>query len=201
MHNYLYLHGFNSAPNPASDKVKSLEEIGTVHLLEYDSFATRDSILADLASKAADLPASTIHVGTSLGAYYAAALSARGMIGSGCVLINPCLRPHDHLKSALEGENAGVFTNYKTGETKHLTAETVASYKGWDISVATRDYPCRPLVVLDSEDEVFDSYATAQACHEFKVVIYPGGNHRFASMAEAKGAIESYFQQPSERPS
>jgi hypothetical protein len=181
-----YLHGFNSGHDPNNVKITALRKIDReVMGVQYNTFATRtrvvDYLVDSLQSAADDL----LLVGTSLGAYYAAAVAK--ILAVPCVLINPCVDPFSNFSGrCLDIE----YTNFVTGRIARLTAETVQSFKGHPI--ALDGYAYRPLVLLADSDEVFDSDVTAETLADFEVVRFPSGSHRFEQMSDALQIIENY---------
>jgi predicted esterase YcpF (UPF0227 family) len=124
-------------------------------------------------------------VGTSLGAYYAAA--AAKILALPCVLINPCVDPFSNFRGRCPNIE---YTNFVTGRIARLTSETVQSFEGHRMQLD--GYAYRPLVCLADGDEVFDSDVTAETLSDFEVVRFPGGSHRFEQMTDALQIIENY---------
>ena len=158
-----YLHGWKSSFDPIGIKVKTLEKIDDIIPVNYDSEASYSACMSKLRSILVKNGDDLKLVGTSLGGFYAAHLSAKFSIPA--VLINPAVSPYDFIKDP--------------------------SYKGKDITKLKFKY--RPLVLLDMGDELFDSAETAKKLSHCRVIKYAGGNHRFAHMKEAIGEIEKYF--------
>jgi uncharacterized protein len=186
-HKFYYLHGFNSAADPDSDKVRLLKSIGEVVLLSYDSFATYDQIMKSLVeANEPDLDWTIpVIVGTSLGGFYAAELGK--CWGLPCVMINPAWRPLD----VLGPQSGQTFTNYKTGEVRTLEKHVTDSYLGKSFDTNRYYFP---LVLLDEGDELLDSQETSQQLSSMKceVIMFEGGDHRFAHMEQALKPISDY---------
>jgi predicted esterase YcpF (UPF0227 family) len=186
----VYLHGFNSAFNPASDKVRALSKIDEVHAVSYNSFDTHKNILDDLLSKTRHL-SNPIFVGTSLGGFYAAALASA--FGSPCVLINPVVSG-SFFRTAGAVIKDVPMTNYVTREKSTLTQAVLDSYS--DLEIAGLHYEYKPLLLLDADDELIDSQ---QSLNVLKGVVsnssvyYPGGSHRFDHIDLALPSIRSYL--------
>ena len=182
---FIYLHGFNSKGNPESDKLKELSKLGSIITLDYDSFATYDSILDDLGKKFKK----TIHdnidndiavAGTSLGGFWAATLGNEYQFPT--ILINPSISPKKTLK-----RHVGVtYQNYVSGETRMLSMDVPASYP---------DIPKSPLylILLDDGDDVINPVETEAYFTENRVIKFEGGSHRFEHMAESLPHIQSYL--------
>lgn len=125
-------------------------------------------------------------IGSSLGGFWAQYLAPE--FGAAIVLINPSLRPDETL-----ARHVGRYRNESTGGTTVLTAEDVAALRPYRVEPCNRRVPT--LVLLDTGDEVLD-YRIAEgafyACG--RTFIYPGGNHRFAHLAEALPEILHLYQ-------
>jgi predicted esterase YcpF (UPF0227 family) len=181
----IYLHGLNSAFDPTSDKVKLLSKIDEIHPLSYDSFDTFDNISKYLMENIRENAEELVFVGTSLGGFYSAHMASR--LGLGSVIINPCYDPYEMLKGFVGQE----LENYKTNERRVFTQEALDSYEGQ--SIAHRKFKRLPLLLLDGGDESIDSDRTRTVLGRFDPIVFPGGNHRFAHMAEALPEIRKYF--------
>jgi predicted esterase YcpF (UPF0227 family) len=181
-----YLHGFNSGHDPQNVKIFALRKIDKdVIGIQYDSFATREVVIAHIVEVLRDYADDLTIVGTSLGGYYAAEVAR--ILCTPVVLINPCVNPHAHFcKRNLDD----VYTNYVTGQNNTLTSETVKSFDGYRI--ATTGYAYTPLVLLADGDEVFESRRTASELIDFEVVRFRDGSHRFEQIDEALSFIEGY---------
>jgi predicted esterase YcpF (UPF0227 family) len=181
-----YLHGFNSGHDPQNIKISTLRKIDKdVIGIQYDSFDTRDNVIASIVAALQEYADDLTIVGTSLGGYYAAEVAR--ILCTPVVLINPCVNPHVHF---CERNLDDVYTNYVSGQNNKLTAETVSSFAGYPI--ATEHYAYTPLVLLADGDEVFDARETAAALIDFDVVRFRGGSHRFEQIGEALSHIERY---------
>lgn len=181
---FIYLHGLNSAFDPNSDKVKLLSTLDEVHPLTYGSFDTFGNIVTHIMDNIKENAEELYFVGTSLGGFYAAYMGRNLAFGS--VMINPCYEPYEMLK----GHVGQKFENYKIKETRIFTQEALDSYKGK--SIADMNIRRPPLVLVDASDEVIDSDRTKSVLSRFDPIIFPGGNHRFAHMAEALPEIKKY---------
>ena len=177
---YVYIHGFNSAYDPASVKVQALRKIGEVEGVTYDTFNAYPRIFEELSEQ---IPINdVVLVGTSLGGFWAAEMARH--LGMPSVIINPAIAPRESLRQYV-GEPA---VNYVTGEPNTLSMESVNSYERG----ITRDTFLLPLVLLDMGDEVIDADATRRALEGFPMVCWDGGSHRFEHMDEAIREIEVY---------
>lgn len=180
---FIYLHGFNSAYKPDSDKVLHLSKIGSVSGITYNTFATYDEIHENISSQIShndDL----VFVGTSLGGFWASEMGRRFCVPS--IIINPCIDPHNMLRKYVSVEQI----NYLTGEKNTLTDVSVCSYPRHDIS--QNDYTYIPLCLLDTDDEVIDSWETKNKLSRFPKMCHSGGSHRFDHMEESLEEIKRY---------
>ena len=188
MTNFVYIHGFNSAYNPDSDKVKNLQTLGKVWGVTYDSFAPYDDILSSLKTlfSTMDLPEDVVFVGTSLGAFWATECAKA--FGAPSVIINPCHSPKEMLQKYIDIEHI----NYLTGQKQTLTQESVNSYNDRKIHEELTGYWYYPLLILDMGDEVIDSKRTISLMKSFRKVIFQGGSHRFDHMEQSLSEIKRY---------
>ena len=177
---YVYIHGFNSAYDPASVKVQALQQIGEVTGVTYNSFNTYPSIFDDLL---AQIPQrDVVLVGTSLGGFWAAEMARH--LGLLSVIINPAIEPRVSLRKYV-GQS---LMNYVTGATSMLTMDVVESYQ----VAITRATTFLPLVLLDMGDEIIDAHATHSALEGFPMICWDVGSHRFEHMDEAIQHIAAY---------
>jgi uncharacterized protein len=182
---FIYLHGFNSKGNPGSNKLKELSKLGNIITLDYDSFATYDSILDALGKKFKKTIYENIDndfaiAGTSLGAFWAATLGNEYQFPT--ILINPSITP----KKTLTRHVGITLQNYVSGETKTLSKDVPASYP---------DIPKLPLflILLDAGDDVISPEETEEYFTNNTVIKFEGGSHRFEHMAESLPHIQSYL--------
>ena len=186
----VYLHGFNSAFNPYSDKIAALSKLDNVYPLSYDSFDSYDNILRDILETTKHLE-NLVFVGTSLGGFYAA--NAASVLGVPCVLINPVVLGSFVQNNALFIKEVPM-TNFVTGAVNTVTQTMIDSYESLD--VAQLNYEYKPLLLLDAGDELIDSQYTYNHCKDIiskSSVYYPGGSHRFDHIDLALPSIESYL--------
>ena len=186
----VYLHGFNSAYNPSSDKIQALSKIDEIFPLSYNSCDTYKNILQDILQKTQHC-ADTVFVGTSLGGFYAAACaSVRGVPS---VLINPVVQGSLIQKIGALYKGSEVV-NYVTHEKHMITDEMIDSYDNLDLKDLCYEY--KPLLLLDGEDELLDSQHTYDILKDVvskSSVFYPGGSHRFDHIEHALPSIENYL--------
>ena len=190
----VYLHGFNSAYKPDSDKIAALSKLDKIYPLSYNSFDTYDNILNYILSETEHLE-NLVYVGTSLGGFYAANCAAK--LGVPCVLINPVVRGSFVQSNAIFIKDVPM-TNFVTGEINHVTQPMIDSYEGLDIKEL--DYDCKPMLLLDLDDELIDSqdtYDCFKGIFSMMSICYPGGSHRFDHIDLALPSIELYLNDES----
>ncbi len=175
----IYLHGFNSSSR--SRKAQQLrawfdDQGRSGDLLCPDlphrpatAIAMIETLLANHA------PEKVTVVGSSLGGWYATVLSAR--LGVRAVLINPAVRPHLLMQSAL-----GMQIHYRTGEQYEFTPRHLQELADLDLPSVVQ--PERMLLLVETGDEALD-YLDALAYYGgCRQIVVPGGDHGFRSFAE-----------------
>lgn len=181
---FIYLHGFNSAFDPSSEKIKHLETLGRVTGITYNTFGTYDEIFDELWSQI-EYSDDLVFVGTSLGGFWAAEMAREFHTPS--IIINPCIDPYKMLRKYVGIEQ----TNYHTSEVNTLLDSTVDTYL--ELCVHGREFTYFPLVLLDMGDEVIDSFETREALEGFPMIHYAEGSHRFDHMHDALEEINKYL--------
>jgi uncharacterized protein len=182
----IYLHGYNSAFDPESEKVKELAKIGGIVPVSYDSFDTFENIIASLKEMADPLPVYEFaFAGTSLGGFFAAHMGSR--FHCPAILINPAVDPFAYLTPKVDQ----TFENHTTGEPRVLSKAAASSYEGK--AITTLKFSYLPLILLDQDDEVFSSEATVQQLGQINTHTFEGGSHRFTHIKEAMPAITYYL--------
>ncbi|WP_166266299.1 YqiA/YcfP family alpha/beta fold hydrolase [Marinobacter caseinilyticus] len=170
----LYLHGFNSSPQS-----QKLVELGGL-LPELNPDVELVTPLLGFDPKQAYRRACEAYeavsgrcagvVGSSLGGYYATALSQR--FGLKAVLINPAVYPYELLRSHL-----GPQHNPYTGERYVLTERHMADLRALD--PGPLKHPKQLLLLLQSGDETLDFRQAIRRYPDSPAWIQPGGDHRF----------------------
>ncbi len=187
----VYLHGFNSGGT--SGKAAWLRE----HLPDIAVLSpTYPTHIADEAPKFLRAYVARVRrehprdkklllVGSSLGGFWARYLAPE--LGAGMVLINHALHPETDLMDVV-----GPKTTEATGEEYVLTAEQVQALARYQVPQCHPQVPT--LVLLDEGDEVLD-YREAEAFYRDcgRVVVYPGGSHRFEHLPEALPEIRRLY--------
>lgn len=174
----LYVHGFGSKFDARNDKVVALERLGRVVGVDVDYSAP----LADVESKIREVIMSEsvdLIVGTSMGGHMAARMGAK--YGIPFVACNPAVNPSESLLN-----HVGTRTDYY-GREYTLTESVVSEYEMF----ATNG--CG-LILLDKDDELFDSMVTAKLLDShYDVRLFDGGSHRFEHMNEAIATIDAFM--------
>ena len=89
---YYYIHGFASGKSSSTfQKIK--ERIPHATALTFDSAKSYQENIESLTSQIADDKGDSCIIGTSLGGFYAMALTEFAYRCAGRVLINPCVTP------------------------------------------------------------------------------------------------------------
>lgn len=169
----IYIHGFNSSPQ--SHKAQQFREWITanypditLHIPAVKPFPL--DAIAQLEALAAENPANTAFVGSSLGGFYAVWLAERS--GGRAALINPSVRPFETLDRYL-GENQ----NFHTQERYVLTQQHVDDLR--TLYVARPAHPERLLLLVQTGDETLDFREATAHFYASQAIIENGGDHAF----------------------
>ena len=177
MLNIFYCHGFASSFDPGKSKVQALAQLGPVDGCNIDYTKRADQVVSHVIEQGNFANVDLI-VGTSMGGWLAAELGSS--LGIPFAAINPAVDPSQTLRKYI-----GAGEDYQ-GKPYTLTESVVASY-----------YPIAKngcgLILLDECDEVICARHTQEVLAEhYQLVVFEGGNHRFAHMEEALPLIESF---------
>jgi len=188
----IYLHGFSSSA--ASNKAEVFKRAlsGTRFLiLDYPAHqphAAVSYITRRITRALSEFPGEGLTLmGSSMGGFYAQFLAAAMDAVERVVMINPALQPQMTLKPYI-----GLNTNMVTGEPFEFTQQDFADLAEYAIGTVAHGKPS--LLLLDEGDEVIDYrhaarvYATAG-----RVLVYPGGSHRFEHIEEAIAEIRKFI--------
>ncbi len=184
----IYLHGFNSSPrSQKANELKAwLPDLNPdiellVPELGFDpeqAYRRASDALASVAGRPVGL------IGSSLGGYYATALSQQ--LGIRAALINPAIHPYDLLHNYL-----GPQHNPYTGERYTLTTGHMRALKA--LEPGTIRQPENLFVLLQTGDETLD-YREALRRHPHSPCwIQAGGDHRFQNFDVVVPAILSFL--------
>ena len=179
----VYLHGFNSGGTSSKatwlrqqlPDITVLSPTYPTHLADEAPKFLRDYFARVRREYAQDKR--LLLVGSSLGGFWSRYLAPE--LRAGMVLINPAMHPEVDLLPVV-----GRNKNEATGEEYVLTEAQVKALARYQVPKSDSKVPT--LVLLDEADEVLD-YRAAQAFYRDggRVVVYPGGSHRFDHMAQA----------------
>lgn len=174
----LYIHGFGSRFDPEHEKIKQLEELGTVVGIDVEYCKgfrnVFEAVLDRVLTDSIDLV-----VGTSMGGYMATHVSQE--TGVPFVALNPATHPSETLQKWI-----GSFTDY-AGRDHYLSENIVEGYP----DVATGG---AGLVITESNDEVIDARMTETVLSDFyEFHMIQGGSHRFEHMEKAIGMISQFL--------
>ena len=174
----LYIHGFASRFDCASEKVIALSKLGEVVGVNVDYVLGPERVLAEIDKVITNID---LVVGTSMGGWAAAVVG--GLYKLPFVSINPAVMPNESLKKYL-GAGETFF-----GQPFTLLESVVDSYSPYAMAH-------HGLVLLDLADEVIDATDTmAKLAPLMHIASFPGGNHRFAHMTESIGLIANYYSE------
>ncbi len=118
----LYLHGFASAYNPDSAKIKSLSVLGDVAGFTINYARPKDEVEKELI-EAVQYKNIDLIVGCSLGGFHA--INVGAACGVPVVALNPSLTP----QYALREKQGKIAQNYVTGEQFVITPIVAESYE------------------------------------------------------------------------
>jgi predicted esterase YcpF (UPF0227 family) len=179
----VYLHGFNSGAT--SGKAAWLHQHLPDHTVLAPTYPTHDpdrapGFLRDYFTRVRrEHPGDSklLLIGSSLGGFWARYLARE--LNAGMVLINPAIHPDTDLLDVV-----GSNVNKATGEQYVLTEAQVRAF------ARVKQPCCDPaipmLLLLDEGDELLD-YRVAREYYRGcgKIVVFPGGSHRFDHLSEA----------------
>ncbi len=173
----VYLHGFLSSPNSAKGRelARASERAGLSFWapdLTKGPKAAVDDILRGLEDKD---PASYTLVGSSLGGFYAAAVS--GKMHCRAVLLNPATNPWT-IVDRYQGEQTLLDGSNRRIVVRRQFAEELRELNQW-----IRDDASDMLVVLTRGDEVLDYRLARDRFVGARQVLLPGGDHAISGFA------------------
>lgn len=172
----LYLHGWGSCFDSASEKIQVLGELGRVSGPDLDYTRGFQSALDQCYDMVYDVDYDLV-VGTSLGGYLASHLGAK--TGLPFVSINPSIDPALSLRKYL---GRGVDHYNKAYNLQESVIQDLPKFNMNGFG----------LILLDRGDELLDSEETAEFIGDkYSIVMFEGGNHRFTHMKESLNHIRN----------
>ncbi|MGD8615654.1 MAG: YqiA/YcfP family alpha/beta fold hydrolase [Gammaproteobacteria bacterium] len=187
----VYLHGFSSGA--ASTKARFFQTAlapGPVVVPEYPTHRPHAAVAAVMSCIDTTLRQHggqrLMLIGSSLGGYYAQYLGAHLDAVDRVVLINPALQPQQTLAPYI-----GRNINMVTGQAFDFSRRDFEALAGYDL--APQVTPAPTLVLLDEGDEIIDyRFATERYRDAGRVIVYPGGSHRFEHLGEGAAQIKAF---------
>lgn len=187
----VYLHGFNSSPR--SQKAMELRELLSTLNPSIELIVPELGFAPDEAYRRAREAVHSVAgrrvglVGSSLGGYYAAALSQNE--GLPAALINPAVYPYRLLHDYL-----GPQHNPYTGERYELTEAHMATLESLD--PGDIHHPERLFLLLQTGDETLNYRQALERFPNSPAWIQPDGDHRFQHFDRVVPAILSFLGMP-----
>jgi uncharacterized protein len=188
----VYLHGFNSGGTSGKatwlrqhlPDVTVLSPTYPAHLADEAPMFLRRYLRQQRDEHAEDRR--LLLIGSSLGGFWSRYLAPE--FGAGMVLINPAMHPEADLLRVV-----GPNTNEATGEKYVLTEAQVSDLGRYQVNRCNPNVPT--LVLLDTADELLD-YRVAQSFYQGcgRVLVYPGGSHRFDHLPQALPEIWRLYE-------
>lgn len=168
----VYIHGFNSSPR--SYKARLLEarlaQAGRAAQFLCPALPHDPQAAMQMLEAVVEAHPRAALVGSSLGGYYATALSEKH--GLNAVLVNPAVRPYELLAGEI-----GPQKNLYTGEAYELTAAHVAALRSLETGTIT---PSRYLLMVQTGDEVLDYRQAVDRYRGCRQLVIEGGDHGFS---------------------
>jgi predicted esterase YcpF (UPF0227 family) len=185
----LYLHGFNSAFDAASSKVRqlaSLPAVSNVIGIDFpyhceDLLPRLDAVVQRLNEAQEEI----VIAGTSLGGFFARYLAKRH--AKRLITINPSLEPWITLQRAIGVEQQ----NFKTGERYFIAKEWLEGLRR--LAVTRIQVPAFTVISLDDEVLHFDAAAMQRLNEESQVVMTSGGHRLEVLPAEVVAGIQEFL--------
>ena len=179
MKNILYLHGFGSNFANAKEKVKVLEDFGTVHGIDIFYERGFDRCLSEAKNVAKENNIDLV-VGTSMGGHLASHVGSD--LGIPFVALNPVLDPKRELVKYIGEGISHANIPYI------LIDSIVKTYPFFSMNGCG-------LILLDNGDLVLNSHETYKVLSQrFPVKSFEGGGHRFNHMKESMETVEDFFE-------
>lgn len=178
----LYLHGFNSSPDSRkAQQFKSFCESRTRAEVVVPALPHHPGEAHALLLKLMRERRPQLLVGSSLGGFYATALAEA--FGVKAALVNPAVKPCEHLGEAFLGPQRNLYT----GEEWEFTREHAAVLQALTVPVIAR--PSLYLVLLQTADAVLDYRLALDYYRGAQLHVQEGGSHAFDDFPAVLPAI------------
>lgn len=175
-----YVHGFGSHYDPDHEKIKILEELGSVMGADFEFARGHAAVQESLRNYIIDNTPDLL-IGTGIGGHAAAA--AGKATGLPFVAMNPLVRPCEQMRQWI-----GNFTD-NSGRDHYLTETVCDMYP--DIEVGGYG-----LILVEYGDPVIRSSETIQLLQEhYRVETFTSGDHGFCHTREALPLIKEFYNQ------
>ena len=186
----LFIHGFNSSPLSVKAQktqrylARFFPEI-KFHCPQLATTPNQAIRQLELIIKKNSLNNSSqwYLIGSSLGGYFATYLSEIYQLPA--VLINPAIKPYQHLEEYL-----GKQVNPYTGEVYNIESRYINDLK---ILVQEKIVKKNYLVMVQTGDEVLDYQQAVEKYKNCRLIVQQGGDHSFTDYQVMLPKITSFF--------
>ena len=171
----LYIHGFLSSPQSLKAQQTQAYCASQNPLLHFscpalpaypaEAMAILEHVIRGAEENQIGL------IGSSMGGYYATALSQRYQLPA--VLVNPAVRPYDLMDHYLDQD----LKNYHTEEASRLQQHHVAEMRALEVN--RLQYPALLWLMVQTGDETLDYRHAVERYQSCKQTIEEGGDHSF----------------------
>jgi predicted esterase YcpF (UPF0227 family) len=183
----LYIHGFASCGDSA--KTRLLKDYFGAHAVLAPDVPVEPEAAMAFLRRRIETEEVTLLIGSSLGGFYATALSGEYHIDA--VLINPSVHPYQTLAPYV-----GTNTFWCSGEPFEWKSDYLLQLAR--MAEAMRLPGAKLLVLLQTGDEVLDYTVAEKVYCAYEVVVETGGNHRFENLSDYLGRIETFYRSAEE---
>lgn len=189
----LYLHGFNSSPDSRkAQQFKSFCESRTRAEVLVPALPPHPAEAMALLHAVVTTRQPLLLVCSSLGGFYATALAEAH--GVKAALVNPAVKPCEHLGEAFLGPQRNLYT----GEAWEFTRDHAAALQALTLPLLRQ--PERFMVLLQSGDEVLDYRLALDYYRGAQLRVQEGGSHAFDDFTAVLPDICAFGGLPSTEP-
>jgi hypothetical protein len=179
----LYIHGFASCGDSTKSRLLKAH-FGADSVLSPDLPVAPDEAMEFLENLINQHEVSLL-IGSSLGGFYATALSHR--LGLPAVLVNPSCHPYRTLAPYV-GENE----QWCSDETFEWKGEYLMQLARIAENMQLPD--AEMMVLLQTDDEVLDYRVAEEIYRDYLVIVEEGGNHRFENLGDYLERIGEFYK-------